>query len=80
MPYSNGFTLLIDGQEAEAMRANFGFYAIPCEAGEHTLEFVFRQPGATAGSVLSVFGAFGYMALVFFDKRGVLKNVYRYKE
>jgi hypothetical protein len=49
-----GWRATVDGDPAELLRANFGFRAVWLEAGEHSVEMVYRPTSVLAGGVLSL--------------------------
>ncbi len=49
-----GWQATVDGEPAEVLRANYAFRAVWLEAGEHTVEFVYRPWTAIVGAVVSV--------------------------
>lgn len=44
IPYQNGWTAYVDGQQAELSRANYMYVALELDAGEHTIELNFEIP------------------------------------
>ena len=63
IPFSQGWSLQIDGKETPMMRANFGMLAAPVQAGKHSVELRFEAPGQRTGWLLGAFG-FGLLGLV----------------
>ncbi len=56
VPYSEGFTAFVDGEEAEILRANTFGMALALSEGEHHIEFRYHTRGLALGAVLSVAG------------------------
>lgn len=70
--YDKNFTVYVDGTETEAVKANFGFQAIPVPAGTHTVRAVYHSPERDAGAVCSAVGTSGlavYIAGAYIIKR-----------
>lgn len=70
--YDKNFTVYVDGTETEAVKANFGFQAIPVPAGTHTVRAVYHSPERDAGEVCSAVGTGGlavYIAGAYIIKR-----------
>jgi uncharacterized membrane protein YfhO len=44
----------VDGEPAEILQANYAFRAVRLEAGEHTVEMVYRPTSVLVGGVLSI--------------------------
>ncbi len=52
--YADGWKALIDGQDADYVRANYILRALPIPAGTHTVEFVFDPTSYRVGSTSTV--------------------------
>jgi hypothetical protein len=52
--YDEGWTVSLDGEPAEALRADGFLLAAPVPAGAHRLRFEYRTPGATTGALMSI--------------------------
>lgn len=76
IPYSEGFTVELDGKEAEIRSLKVSengqsldtFVLIPAEAGEHTVKISYCPPGFTAGCMLFVVGVAVIGLYYGFDK------------
>lgn len=53
LPYSSGWSVTVDGQERELLRANGNFMAVQLEAGEHTVELSYETPYLALGAYVS---------------------------
>lgn len=51
IPYEDGWSLAIDGEETELLRGDIGFLACEVPEGDHTLELTFQAPGLKEGAV-----------------------------
>jgi hypothetical protein len=49
-----GWQAAVDGEPAEILRANYAFRAVRLEAGEHTVEMVYRPTSVLVGGALSL--------------------------
>lgn len=56
VPYSDGWSAYVDGEEQEVLRANTMFCALALSGGTHAIELRYRTPGLTAGTAVSVLG------------------------
>lgn len=54
IPYQNGWTAYVDGQETAIEKANLMYMGIWLEPGEHTIELRYRMPGMRFGVCVSV--------------------------
>ena len=54
IPYSDGWTAYVDGEEAELSRANVMYMGIMLEAGEHEIRLEYCTPGVKTGAVITV--------------------------
>ena len=69
VPYENGWTLYIDGEEAEIDPYQGAFIAFKCPEGAHTAELRFVAPGLKAGAIISCAGIVALAVFVFIDIR-----------
>lgn len=53
IPWSEGWTARVDGQEATLFPANTMYMGLALEAGEHTIELSYRTPGLKSGLCIS---------------------------
>lgn len=53
IPYSEGWSARVDGEETPVYKANLMFMAVPLEAGRHTVELSYCTPGIRAGAAIS---------------------------
>ena len=49
VPYSNGWTAYVDGDQVNILRANIGFMTIPLEKGKHEIVLSYVTPGLKEG-------------------------------
>lgn len=54
IPYEKGWSLTIDGEKAELLRGDIGFFACEVPEGDHTILLTFEAPGLKAGTIGSV--------------------------
>jgi uncharacterized membrane protein YfhO len=57
LPYSAGWTCLIDGEKTNIVLADYAFMAIDIPSGEHIIEFRYRTPGLLGGLIVSLVSA-----------------------
>ena len=50
IPYSKGWTLLVDGEETELLQTNVMYMGVPLTAGEHTIELRYTTPYLKVGA------------------------------
>ncbi|MDD3693623.1 MAG: YfhO family protein [Oscillospiraceae bacterium] len=73
VPYESGWSAKVNGKKAEILRANVGFMAVLCPAGEDvSIRFDYMTPGLKLGALISlaavlVFAA--YMVIVILVNR-----------
>lgn len=53
-PYSEGWTVYVDGVETEYTCANLQYIGLKVSAGEHEILLVYRTPGLDEGVILSI--------------------------
>lgn len=56
IPYSEYWTAVVDGKEAEIFKANTAFSAIALDAGEHTVELKYRNTSIDKSAFISAGG------------------------
>ncbi len=69
IPYQNGWTAYVDGQETTIEKANLMYMGIRLEAGRHTVELRYRMPGMRTGVAVSIAAFLIYMLLVLRRRR-----------
>ncbi|SCW36708.1 membrane protein YfhO [Ruminococcaceae bacterium YRB3002] len=75
VPYEGGWTLYIDGQEAEIKPYQQAFISFDVPSGPHTCELKFIAPGFKTGAVMSAVGVAGMLVFVIIDgRKGTKKN------
>lgn len=56
IPYTEGWTVRVDGQEVETFRADVGFVGFEAPEGGHTIDARYEVPGAAIGLAASACG------------------------
>lgn len=56
LPYSSGWTAVVDGEEAQIVRCGGMYMGISLDAGEHYVELRYETPGLRAGMWISLAG------------------------
>lgn len=56
IPYENGWSAFVDGQEAELLQADIGFMALAVSEGTHSITLQYRTPYLTEGILISCAG------------------------
>ncbi len=69
IPWSSGWKLLVDGQEAELFPANTMYMGAALTAGSHTIELSYRTPGLKAGMIISAGASALWLALYLYRRR-----------
>ena len=54
VPYDAGWSVTVDGEKADVIRANVGFMAVDVPAGTHTIRFEYHTPGLVAGITVAI--------------------------
>lgn len=63
VPYEKGWSATVNGKEVPVERVNYGFVAVPAEAGDNVIEFHYATPGLALGAKLSLGG--GILLLLY---------------
>ncbi len=69
IPYSKGFTVLVDGKETALKKVNTAFVGFSIFKGKHQVKFVYRAPGQRTGLVISGVGVLLFAFLLAWEKR-----------
>ena len=64
VPYSDGWTAYVDGEETTLYQANIKNMALLLDAGDHDVNLVYHTPYLRMGAGLSVMGFVGFLALL----------------
>ena len=67
IPYEDGWTLYIDGEEAQITAYQGAFIAFKCPEGSHKAELKFIAPGLKAGAAVSCIGIAALAVYIVFD-------------
>ena len=62
VPVENGWTLTVDGKEAEITVGDYAFISFPVTKGEHTFSLDFEVPMLKAASIMAVAGVIIWVA------------------
>lgn len=73
IPYADGWTAYVDGEETKLYRANTAFMGVELTAGSHTVEIRYWLPGLSIGLAMSGLGAVGLIVLLVIGLRGKKK-------
>lgn len=69
VPYSKGWKAVVDGQNAEILRANDCYSALKLEKGRHEIRLTYHTPYLLPGAAVSLTTACCLFAYLFFFKR-----------
>ncbi len=67
--YEVGWSVTVDGENAEALVADYGFSAVYLEAGEHVIEYSYEQPYAKTSLVITLIFTGMWIAAVIYKKK-----------
>ena len=62
LPHTSGWIVIVDGQEVETFRANYGFIGFNATSGSHTVEARFLPRNLGLGAAASAVGTLGGIA------------------
>jgi len=82
VPFDEGFTATVNGQQAEILKANIGFMAVAVPKGESEIVFTYKTPGAVNGLLVSLLALLALTAYLFLIKlkRKRSPEQYRYQK
>jgi uncharacterized membrane protein YfhO len=69
IPYSPGWSALVDGKKQKPLKINIGFLGLLLDKGPHTVELSFTPPMFYPGAVISAVSILLYVLLIVISKR-----------
>lgn len=69
VPYSNGWTAYIDGEQTEILQADTMYMALYVPSGTHEIKFVYHTPYLKAGAGVSVMGILLWIGLIIYYRK-----------
>lgn len=69
IPYSEGWSAVVDGKKQSPIRINIGFLGLPLGKGEHTIELIYTPPLFYTGAVISIVSILVYIAIIILPRR-----------
>lgn len=80
IPWQTGWTVTVNGHEAELLQVNGMYTGILLDAGTYTIEAVYTIPGLKVGAVVSAVALVGGVAVVIWRKRRQKRGGVRIKK
>ena len=68
-PYSDGYTIYVDGQKAEKLLLGKGNMGVEVSAGDHDIELRYHTAGLIPGAIVSAVGVCAFVLLCIYDSR-----------
>ena len=69
VPYDDGWSAQVNGQDVDIVKVDFGFMAVPCEEGENSIHFTYKTKYLNLGLVLTGSGFVVWTGYVVYFKR-----------
>lgn len=69
IPYDDGWTARVNGEEVEIKQAANALMAVPVTEGANEIELKYHVPGVKTGILLTIAGVLLFLGLVWFDRR-----------
>lgn len=69
IPYSEGWSATVDGEDAELLRTNTMYMGLKLADGKHVIELKYNTPGLRTGIILSVVGLVITIGIAFYRRR-----------
>lgn len=67
VPYDENWTITVDGQEVEKIKANYGFIAFRVNSGNHNVEFNYEIPSFGTYKIISIVSLVGAVVICVID-------------
>ncbi len=74
VPFREGWTARVDGEEAEIKKANELFMALELEEGSHEIELRYQNPYLTAGALCTIAGLLGAGGIFYYGRKRKAKE------
>ena len=69
-PYSEGWKVLVDGEESSVLQVNKRYMGVYLSSGNHQIQFLYRMPYKREGFYISCMGFLaGFLVIIFTEKR-----------
>lgn len=65
VPYEKGWSVKIDGEKSEMLKADFGFIAVKASAGAHTINLDYRVPYLLPCMIISLVSLAAFLMFLF---------------
>ncbi|MBR2079068.1 MAG: YfhO family protein [Clostridia bacterium] len=69
IPYDEGWSVKIDGKNAETRRAAEYLLSAEIEAGRHEIELQYTVPGIKTGTVISLLSLLGFCVMILIKRK-----------
>jgi uncharacterized membrane protein YfhO len=69
IPYSDGWSATVNGEQRELLKANHMFMALPLDEGFHSIVLTYQTPGLSSGVVVSIIGMLVFAGICMFYKK-----------
>lgn len=69
IPYQNGYTAYIDGNQTDISLVNTAFIGFPLEAGKHEITICFFPPGKRIAAIISLIAIFVYLIILIKERK-----------
>lgn len=68
VPYEDGWSVTVNGEEARIIKSNVGFMAVECDIGENEIRFDYMTPGLPTGLIISIIVLLMFLAYIFIPR------------
>ncbi|MCI8326519.1 MAG: YfhO family protein, partial [Lachnospiraceae bacterium] len=72
IPYSKGWTAMVDGKKTPLFKANVMYMALPLRAGSHKIELSYHTPGLKLGVYISCVGFVIFLIILYRNRSRTL--------
>ena len=73
VPYDDGWSATVNGEEVTVEKVDYGFVAVRADAGDSEIVFHYRTPGLALGALLSLVGILLLLLYLFVMRRMKVK-------
>ncbi|MDE6092943.1 MAG: YfhO family protein, partial [Ruminococcus sp.] len=74
VPYSDGWSVEVNGKSAEVEKVSYGFMAVKADTGQNIITFRYRTPALTAGIIITLSGIAGLVIYLIICRKVRRKN------
>ena len=69
LPYSEGYSIKVDGKKTPYERVDNYFIGFPIEEGNHEIDIIYRAPGKILSIIITIIGFISYITIIIVEEK-----------